>query len=53
MVAVLRQVVVPKSLRTQVMMIAHDGILASHVGIQKTKNLIQFCFYLPEDNSKG
>jgi hypothetical protein len=44
---VLRQVVVPKSLRTQVMTIAHDGILAGHMGIQKTKNRIQLCFYWP------
>ena len=42
-----RQIVVPKSLRTQVMTIAHGDIQAGHLGIQKTKNLIKFRFYWP------
>jgi len=43
---VLRQGVVPKLLRTEVITIAHDGILAGHVGIQKTPKSDTIMFLL-------
>ncbi len=42
-----KQIVVPSKLRNQVMTVAHDGILAGHMGIKKTIDRIQLCFYWP------
>ena len=43
----IKQVVVPKQLREQVMMVGHDSVLAGHMGVQKTLNRIQIAFYWP------
>ena len=42
-----KQVVVPKSLRQKVMSLAHDSILAGHMGIGKTTRRVMSCFYWP------
>nr|XP_006823822.1 PREDICTED: mucin-22-like [Saccoglossus kowalevskii] len=41
-----RQVVVPKLLRTRVMEIAHDSIFGGHMGIKETEDRIVTSFYL-------
>ena len=45
--AVLRQVVLPKSLRNHVMTVAHDSIVGGHLGIRKTKERVMSNFYWP------
>ncbi|KAK7095116.1 hypothetical protein V1264_006567 [Littorina saxatilis] len=43
----LRQVLVPQPLRRQVMEVAHDSIMGSHLGVKKTSDRIQAAFYWP------
>ena len=42
-----KQVVIHKSLRDQVMELAHDSKLSGHQGIKKTQDRIKACFYWP------
>ena len=44
---VLRQVLVPKKLRNEVLRLGHEGILAGHLGIKKSSDRIQTNFYWP------
>ena len=43
----LRQVLVPKKLRDEVLRLGHDGILAGHLGIKKSGDRIITNFYWP------
>jgi len=43
----IRQVLVPTSLRSQVMKTAHDSILGGHLGVKKTTDRILAAFYWP------
>ena len=42
-----KQIMVPKTLRRNVMEVAHDSIFGGYLGIQKTKDCIQTNFYWP------
>ncbi|XP_040065689.1 uncharacterized protein LOC120839486 [Ixodes scapularis] len=42
-----KQVVVPKTLRTYVLEIAHDSVLAGHQGIKRTTDRVLEAFYWP------
>ena len=44
---VVNQVVVPKQLRGEVLWLAHEGLLAGHLGINKTQQRILQHFYWP------
>ena len=44
---VLRQVLVPKKLRNEVLRLGHEGILAGHLGIKKSSDRILTNFYWP------
>ena len=43
----LRQVLVPKKLRNEVLRLGHEGILAGHLGIKKSSDRILTNFYWP------
>ncbi|XP_075723228.1 uncharacterized protein LOC142765681 [Rhipicephalus microplus] len=43
----IRQLLVPKNRREAVMKLAHDGIMAGHLGAEKTKDRIQEEFFWP------
>ncbi|XP_075732486.1 uncharacterized protein LOC142775054 [Rhipicephalus microplus] len=43
----IRQLLVPKNHREAVMKLAHDGIMAGHLGAEKTKDRIQEEFFWP------
>lgn len=43
----INQLVVPRELREQVMRVAHDSIMAGHLGIKKTTDRIQRQFFWP------
>ena len=43
----LRQVMVPKKLRNEVLRLGHEGILAGHLGIKKSSDRILTNFYWP------
>ena len=43
----LKQILVPKDLRKKVMEVAHDTMLAGHMGIEKTEDRILTNFYWP------
>ena len=43
----LRQVMVPKKLRNEVLRLGHEGILAGHLGIKKSSDRILTIFYWP------
>ena len=40
-----KQLVVPKKLRKTIMTVAHDSILAGHMGVNKTLNRVRSAFY--------
>ena len=42
-----KQIMVPKTLRRKVMVVAYDSIFGGHLGIKKTKDRIQTNFYWP------
>ena len=42
-----KQVVVPKILRTRVMSLAHDSILGGHLGVKKTTDKVLSNFFWP------
>ena len=42
-----KQLVVPKNRRTQVLQLAHEGIMGGHMGIQKTTDKVLTNFYWP------
>ena len=42
-----RQVVVPKGLRKQVMMLAHDSIMGGHLGAKRTEEKVLTSFFWP------
>ena len=44
----LKQILVPKDLRKKVIKVAHDMMLAGHMGVNKTKDRILTNFYWPE-----
>ena len=44
---ILRQVLVPKKLRNEVLRLGHEGILAGHLGIKKSSDRILTNFYWP------
>ena len=44
---VVKQLVVPKVLRNTIMSVAHEAILAGHMGANKTLNRIKSAFYWP------
>ena len=43
----LKQILVPKDLRKKVMKVAHDTMLAGHMGVKKTEDGIMTNFYCP------
>ena len=43
----LRQVLVPKKLRNEILRFGHEGILAGHLGIKKSSDRILTNFYWP------
>ncbi len=48
---VFKQVCVPKSLRDKVLKIAHDSLMAGHLGIKKTYDKVLFNFWWPGLNA--
>ena len=42
-----RQIVVPKEVKVQVLTLAHDAVMAGHLGVKKTLDRIPSCFYWP------
>ena len=44
---IIKQSVVPQKLRSDVLKIAHDGVMSGHVGIRKTIDKTLFQFYWP------
>jgi len=45
--SIVKQLVVPKQLRKSIMSVAHESILAGHMGVNKTLNRIKSAFYWP------
>ena len=46
-----KQVVVPKELRSQVLGLAHDSIMGGHLGVKKTTDKVMSNFYWPGVNT--
>ena len=44
---VVKQIIVPKGLRQQVLTVAHESVMAGHLGIRKTLDRKSSCFYWP------